>query len=222
MQKVYYDEQRQDSRIEKLLTIAKSKGVCISIADKKKLDNIAGGIRHQGVVAVGKSIGLKGGCLNFVKLLDESLILIVDGIEDPSNLGGCLRNAAAAGADAVVTARNQGCGLTPTALRVSQGGGTSLPVFEESNWGPFLRGLKEQGIWLVGLDEEADEDIYSADLSVPVAMIVGSEGSGLRRLTRLHCDRVVRIPAVESFKSLNVSMAAGIALFEVRRQRAIS
>jgi len=219
VQELYYDGNRQDGRVGNLLTLAKNSGVSTLVADKKKLDRLSGGVRHQGVVAVGKSIGLKSGCIKFVELLDEPLILILDGIEDPSNLGSCLRTGAAAGADAVVLPRNRGCGLTPTALRVSQGGGTSLPIFQEGNWGPFLRALKEQGTWLVGLDEHADEEIYDVDLLGPLAIIAGSEESGLRRLTRRQCDRCVRIPAMSGFRSLNVSMAAGIALFEARRQR---
>lgn len=147
------------------------------------------------------------------------LLLVLDGVQDPQNLGACLRTAAVAGVDGVILPRKKGCPITATVKRVAAGGVSHLSIFEESNWNRVMTTLKNSGLWIVGTDEKAESDIYSTDLVRPVALVLGAEDKGLRRLTRKQCDQVVRIPAVGGIHSLNVSVATGVALFEVLRQR---
>lgn len=198
---------------------AKEKQLVLKESEKTELDRLAGGVRHQGVVAISEATILRTGLIRHLRGIECPLVLMLDAIQDPTNLGSCLRNGAAAGADAIVLPRRKGCGLTPAAARVAAGGATSLAIFEEGNWGPLLKTMKSHGLWLIGLDEHASDDLYTADLSVPLALIVGAENSGLRRLTRQRCDQLVHIPTRDPVASLNVATAAGIAMFESQRQR---
>ncbi|HJP44953.1 MAG TPA: RNA methyltransferase, partial [Arenicellales bacterium] len=147
------------------------------------------------------------------------MLLVLDALQDPRNLGACLRVAAAAAVDAVVLPRREGCGLTPAAIRVAAGGVNHLAMFEVSNWARTLDEIRDRGIWLVGTDEDAVDELHDFDLDRPLALVLGSEASGLRPLTRKHCDALVRIPTVAAQRSLNVAVVAGVALFEARRQR---
>ena len=217
---LYFDADRLDRRMRELLNEARTVGIVPQALTKTRLDQLAGGIRHQGVVALGEAQGPRRGFIRYLKEVEGApLVLVLDGIQDSGNFGGCLRSAAAAGVDAVLTPRNQGCGLTSAAARVAAGGAAIVPVFEEGNWGPLLLAMKGLGVWLIGSDENARDDLYQVDLSGPIGLVVGSEDRGLRRLTRQHCDRLVRIPTIAPIHSLNAATAAGIALFEVRRQR---
>lgn len=154
-------------------------------------------------------------------LAEPPFILILDGVQDPHNLGACLRTAAAAGIHAVVAPRDRSVGLTETARRISSGGAETVPFMQVTNLSRMIKELKEMGIWLVGTAHDADREIYDIDLSGPLAIVMGSEGFGMRRLTREGCDFVARIPMPGKFDNLNVSVAAGVTIFEAVRQRSI-
>jgi 23S rRNA (guanosine2251-2'-O)-methyltransferase len=216
---LYFDRRRIDRRMQILLDSANGKDLLLKPSDKVVLDRLSGGVRHQGIVASGRAVIPRTGLIQFLKEIERPLVLVLDAIQDPTNVGSCLRNGAAAGADAIVIPRHKGCGLTPAALRVAAGGANSLAIFEEGNWGPLLEAMKSRGLWLIGLDEHASNDLYQTDLSVALALVVGREDKGLRQLTRQRCDQLVRIPTHSSLTSLNAGTAAGIALFEAQRQR---
>jgi len=219
-----HDGNRKDQRINQLLSLARSRGVRVRRSDGASLDRLAGTVRHQGVVGLLPHAPAKG-LSEFkewlVQVNQETLILLLDGIEDPRNVGACLRTAAAAGADAVIMPAKSGAGLTPAALRVAQGGIHQLKLFELENWTHVLKKLKAAGIWIIGTSGNADSSLYNFDLSGPLGLVVGSESSGVRQITRKQCDAFVRIPAAGSLPSLNVSVAAGVALFEAIRQRRV-
>ena len=219
-----HDGNRKDQRINQLLSLARSRGVRVRRSDAAALEQLAGTVRHQGVVGLLPHAPAKG-FSEFKEWLgqidQETLILLLDGIEDPRNIGACLRTAAAAGVDAVIMPAKAGAGLTPAALRVAQGGIHQLKLFELENWTHVLKKLKEAGIWIIGTSGDADSSIYDFDLSGPLGLAVGSESSGVRQITRKQCDAFVRIPAAGSLSSLNVSVAAGVALFEAIRQRRV-
>ncbi len=217
-----YDVDRNDLRLKELIKEARLSQVQTRATDKKELDKVTAGVRHQGVVIV-HTAGLTKPSLPLERFLIQlervPLLLVLDGVQDPQNLGACLRTAAAAGVDGVILPRKKGCHITTTVMRVAAGGVSHLSIFEESNWNRVMTTLKNRGLWIVGTDELSEDDIYSTDLVGPVALVLGSEDTGIRRLTRKQCDQVVRIPAVGGIPSLNVSVATGIALFEAVRQR---
>jgi 23S rRNA (guanosine2251-2'-O)-methyltransferase len=160
--------------------------------------------------------------LELIDRLDhQPLLLILDTVQDPHNLGACLRTADAVGVDAVIAPKDRSVGLTDTVSRVACGGAERVPFAQVTNLARLIEHLKKKNIWVIGTDADvaASEDIYTADLSGPIALVMGSEGEGLRRLTRESCDRIVRIPMKGSVESLNVSVAAGICLFEIARRR---
>jgi 23S rRNA (guanosine2251-2'-O)-methyltransferase len=150
------------------------------------------------------------------------LVLVLDGVQDPHNLGACLRTADGAGADAVVVPRDRAAGLTPVVRKVAAGAAETVAFSQVTNLARFLRALKEQGLWVVGTDGGAEQLHTAADLKGPLALVLGAEGAGMRRLTREHCDLVVRLPMLGAVESLNVSVAAGIVLYEALRQRGAS
>jgi 23S rRNA (guanosine2251-2'-O)-methyltransferase len=186
------------------------------------LDRLAGGARHQGVVAdVGGSGVLdEGEARRLVAAADAPLVLLLDGVQDPRNLGACLRTANAAGVDLVVTGRNRTVGLTPATSKVASGAAELQPLVQVANLVRFMEVLKAAGVWLVGLDAEAPETLYARDLRGPTGLVLGAEGEGLRRLTRERCDFLASLPmAPGAVGSLNVAVATGVALYECRRQR---
>ena len=217
-----YDVERNDLRLKELTEQARRSQIQIRASGKKELDKASAGVRHQGVIII-HTTDLAKPSLPLEEYLTQleavPLLLVLDGVQDPQNLGACLRTAAAAGVDGVILPRKKGCDITATVIRVAAGGMSHLSVFEESNWNRVMTTLKNSGLWIVGTDERAENDIYSADLVRPVALVLGAEDKGMRRLTRKQCDHVVRIPAVGGIHSLNVSVATGIALFEALRQR---
>ena len=217
-----YDVERNDLRLKELTEQAGRSQVQIRATGKKELDKVSAGVRHQGVIII-HTTDLAKPPLPLEEYLTQlepvPLLLVLDGVQDPQNLGACLRTAAAAGVDGVILPRKKGCHITATVMRVAAGGISHLSVFEESNWNRVMTTLKNSGLWIVGTDERAENDIYSTDLVRPVALVLGAEDKGMRRLTRKQCDQVVRIPAVGGIDSLNVSVATGIALFEALRQR---
>ena len=219
---VLHDARRNDKRLTRLLTQARQGEVTVRAASREVLDRISEGARHQGVVALlaripaGDNRELRQWIQEVVTM---PMLLVLDALQDPRNLGACLRVAAAAAVDAVVLPRREGCGLTPAAIRVAAGGVNHLAMFEVSNWARTLDEIRDRGIWLVGTDEDAVDELHDFDLDRPLALVLGSEASGLRPLTRKHCDALVRIPTVAAQRSLNVAVVAGVALFETRRQR---
>jgi 23S rRNA (guanosine2251-2'-O)-methyltransferase len=189
-------------------------------ASPDRLDGLAGHGRHQGVVArvseAKRSHSLDD---TLDAVTGPPLLLVLDGIQDPHNLGACLRVADAAGVSAVVAPKDRAVGLNATAAKVASGAAETVPYFPVTNLARTLRELKERNIWIVGTSEDAKEDLFTADFPDAVAWVLGAEGEGMRRLTREHCDYLVRIPMLGAVESLNVSVAAGIVLFESVRRR---
>jgi 23S rRNA (guanosine2251-2'-O)-methyltransferase len=219
------DRTRKGPRRKQLLQQARSAGVTIEESGSDFLDRQAGHAQHQGVVARCRPAPERheGDFAMFLASLPGTpLLLVLDGVQDPHNLGACLRSADAAGAHAVVLPRDNSAPLTPVVRKVASGAAETIPVFRVANLARSLEAMKAAGIWLVGASGEADRDLYEVDLKGPVALVLGAEGSGLRRLTRDSCDFLVRIPMAGTVESLNVSVAAGICLFEAVRQRRAS
>ncbi len=213
---------RDDVRVRELRELAAAHGLAMAAVAPDALDRQTGGAAHQGVVAeVRPSVALnENGLLDrVVAAPSPALVLVLDGVSDPHNLGACLRTADAAGAVAVVAPRDRAAGLTPAVRKVAAGAAETLPFAQVTNLARALRDLKDAGLWIVGTAEDAERPLFDADLRGPTAVVMGSEGRGLRRLTREACDYCVRLPMLGAVLSLNVSVAAGIVLFEALRQR---
>ncbi len=212
----------QGGRLAELRTLATRAGLAVTTADAATLDRMAGGGRHQGVLA---EVAPRSG--DPETQLEEALeatpgpplLLVLDGVQDPHNLGACLRSADAAGVAAVIVPRDRAAGLTPVVRKVAAGAAETVPLVAVVNLSRTLRELRDRGVWLVGTDGAADRSLYDADLKGPLAIVLGSEGEGMRRLTRECCDQLVAIPMAGAVESLNVSVAAGVVLFEAVRQR---
>src|SRR3569832_1451710 len=220
VEEIYIDAGRHDKRMHDLVRAAQEAGVRIIQADDQRLNNIVGTRRHQGVVA-------KAGQLSLARTLDElldaiegpPLLLLLDGVTDPHNLGACLRVADGAGAHAVIAPKDHAAGINATVAKVASGAAETMPYFMVTNLARTLGELKERSIWCVGASDDAPRTLYDADLKVPTAMVLGAEGTGMRQLTRKTCDELVRIPMRGAVESLNVSVAAGVCLCEALRQR---
>jgi 23S rRNA (guanosine2251-2'-O)-methyltransferase len=214
---------RDDARIRDLQERARNVGVRVQSASGEALAKLVGDVVHQGAVASVRP--LKGWdehelLAALARAAGEPLLLVLDGITDPHNLGACLRTADAAGAHAVLIPKDRAAAVDGVVRKVAAGAAEFTPVATVTNLARTLDVLKERGIWVVGTDGEAPQTLYAADLKRPLALVLGAEGVGMRRLTRERCDFLVRIPMAGHVESLNVSVAAGIALFEARRQRA--
>lgn len=220
IEELYVDAARQDARMRDLLRQAGVHGVRVLPVDAKRLDGMATGGHHQGVVA---RIDARHKYVALEDVLDvltePALLLVLDGIQDPHNLGACLRVADAVGAHAVVAPKDKAVGLNATAIKVASGAADTVPYITVTNLARTLRELQERDIWTIGADGEAEKSLYDIDQRGAVAWVLGAEGSGLRRLTRETCDELAKIPMQGSVESLNVSVASGICLFEARRQR---
>ena len=220
VEEIYVDASRHDRRMQELLRAAESAGVRIIQADDQRLGGMVGTRRHQGVVAKAGEMSL---ARNLDELLDAiegpPLLLVLDGVTDPHNLGACLRVADGAGAHAVIAPKDRAVGLNATAAKVASGAAETVPYITVTNLARTLRELKERGIWLIGTTDDAEKSLYQADFSGPAALVMGSEGEGMRRLTRETCDMLVSIPMQGAVESLNVSVASGVCLYEARRQR---
>jgi 23S rRNA (guanosine2251-2'-O)-methyltransferase len=213
---------RDAGRLAEIRTLAQRAGVQVAAADDAVLAKLAEGERHQGVVA--ELLPRAGDPETQLEEALEAagaapLLLVLDGVQDPHNLGACLRSADAAGVAAVIVPRDRAAGLTPVVRKVAAGAAETVPLVPVVNLARTLRDLKERGVWIVGTDDAADKTLYDADLQGPLALVMGSEGEGMRRLTRECCDQLVSIPMAGAVESLNVSVAAGVALFEAVRQR---
>ena len=220
---LFIESGSHNARLKELSETAREAGVKPHARDKAALDRMTGGARHQGAVARYRAPAARTES-ELTALVEaagrEALLLVLDGVTDPHNLGACLRSADAAGVTAVIAPKDKAVGITPTVRTASAGAADRVPFFSVTNLARTLKALKEQGVWLVGLAGDSDDDFYRVDLVGPVALVMGSEGEGMRRLTREACDFVARIPMRGSVESLNVSVSTGVALFEALRQRA--
>jgi len=215
---------RQDTRVEEIVQLARKQGVPVRFEDRGQLDRLANSKDHQGVVALAAARA----AATLEDILAQAngagpgqlgLIVLLDGVEDPHNLGAIIRTTLAAGAHGVVIPERRAAGLTDTVARASAGALAHLPVAKVTNLVRTMEELKEAGYWLVGLDEAGDKNYTEVDYTSPVGIVLGSEGQGLHELTRKRCDFVVSLPTTGPVKSLNVSVAAGVVLFEALRQR---
>lgn len=215
---------RDDARMRGLRELAAARGIRVAHSSTEELDRETGGAAHQGVLAEVRP----SAALNENRLLDllvaaspPLLVLVLDGVSDPHNLGACLRTADAAGANAVVAPRDRAAGLTPVVRKVAAGAAETVPFAQVTNLARSLKDLKAAGLWIAGTAEDGEQELYRADLTGSLAIVMGAEGRGLRRLTRESCDYCMRLPMRGAVASLNVSVAAGIVLFEARRQQAV-
>jgi len=217
---IFIDADRHDARARDLMRHAELQKVKIIPVDAKRLEGMAGGMRHQGVVARVSGTSRHITLDDVLDTLEEpAFLLVLDGIQDPHNLGACLRVADAVGAHAVIAPKDRAVGLTQTAIKVASGAAESVPYITVTNLARTLRELQEREIWVIGTDAEAQEDLYTAQWPEATAWVLGAEGDGMRRLTRETCDQLVTIPMLGSVQSLNVSVASGVCLYEARRRR---
>jgi len=213
---------RQDTRTEEIVQLARKQGVPVRFEDRGQLDRLANSKDHQGVVALAAARGASSleEIIGSAKASQRGLIVLLDGVEDPHNLGAIVRTALAAGAHGVVIPERRAAGLTDTVSRASAGALSHLPVAKVTNLVRSMEELKEAGYWLIGLDEHAEQSYTQVDYNTPVGIVLGGEGQGLHELTRRRCDFLVSLPTTGPVRSLNVSVATGVVLFEVLRQRA--
>ena len=219
---VWVDTQRQDKRLGFLLEQLAQYSITIEKTDRKKLDRFAEGKSHQGIVADVQlpSLQSEGQLKDKIQTLTNlPFFLILDQVQDPHNLGACLRSADAAGVNGIIITKDNASGITPTVCKVASGAAETIPVYQVTNLARCLRWLKTENIWVVGSTGDAKQTIFETDLNIPLALVMGTEGSGMRRLTQEHCDLLVKIPMIGQVESLNVSVAAGIMIYEVLRQR---
>ena len=216
---IFLDETRNDARGKDLAAAAERSGVRLMRVPTKRLDGFYGGGRHQGVVARVEVRDLLKDLDQVLEGVEKPLLLLLDGVTDPHNLGACLRVANAAGAHAVIAPKDRACGITPAVSKVASGAAESTPYLMVTNLARTLAEIKERNIWVVGADERAAKTIFETDLPDSIAWVLGAEGEGMRRLTRESCDMLARIPMKGEVESLNVSVSAGVCLFESLRRR---
>jgi 23S rRNA (guanosine2251-2'-O)-methyltransferase len=219
---IFLDETRHDARIKDIAAVAERAGVTVMRVPTRRLDGFYGGGRHQGVVA---RVEVKSLSHSVDEILENvkgpPLLLLLDGVTDPHNLGACLRVANAAGVHAVIAPKDRAAGISAAVSKVASGAAEATPYIMVTNLARTIDELKEREIWVVGADERAGQSLYQANLPEAIAWVLGAEGEGMRRLTREKCDLVVRIPMAGEVGSLNVSVAAGVCLFESVRRRAM-
>lgn len=220
---LWVEAKRRDQKVREIIGLAREHGVRVHQVARSELDTMVPGVNHQGVVAevaVPAALGEK----DLESLLDKSdtppLLLVLDGVQDPHNLGACLRSADAAGVTAVIAPKDRSVGLTPTVCKVASGAADTVPFIQVTNLARTIRWLQdEHRVWVVGTAGDGETSLYQIDLSGPLALIMGAEEKGIRRLTREACDSLVRLPMAGTVESLNVSVATGICLYEAVRQR---
>jgi 23S rRNA (guanosine2251-2'-O)-methyltransferase len=219
---VYVESTRRDARMRQFLDKAKEAGVRLIEADGLRLARMAGNAGHQGVVAKVQALPSAHSLDDWLDGLTpdaKPLLLVLDGVTDPHNLGACLRVADGAGAHAVIAPKDHAVGINATVAKVASGAAETVPYFMVTNLARTLNELKERSIWIIGTSDDAPHTLYQVDLQVPCALVLGAEGSGMRQLTRKTCDQLVSIPMMGAVESLNVSVASGICLYEALRQR---
>ncbi|GAA0496212.1 MULTISPECIES: 23S rRNA (guanosine(2251)-2'-O)-methyltransferase RlmB [Tatumella] len=220
-QEVYILKGRDDRRLQPLVSALETQGVAVQVTTRQWLDSKAEGAVHQGIVALVKPGRQyqEGDLPDLLEKTEQPFLLILDGVTDPHNLGACLRSADAAGVHAVIVPKDRSASLNATAKKVACGAAETVPLIRVTNLARTMRLLQEYHIWIVGTAGEADHTLYQSKMTGPMALVMGAEGEGMRRLTREHCDELISIPMAGSVSSLNVSVATGICLFEAVRQR---
>ena len=219
---IWVDRLRRDKRLTNVAVRLKELGLVLDSVDKKDLDKLCDSRNHQGIVIELDLPGeLTEGELDqaIAKGSEKTLLLVLDCVQDPHNLGACLRTADAVGAHGIVITKDKSVGITPTVYKIASGAAESVPVYRVTNMARALKRLKDKGIWVIGAAGEAQLDLYATDMTGPVAVVIGAEATGLRRLTREQCDLLVKLPMLGQVQSLNLSVAAGVVLYEVIRQR---
>lgn len=220
VREIHVDATRRDQRMKQFLAKVEEAGMRAIDSDDERLQQMAGTHRHQGVVARVDAVQLARSLDDLLDSLAEPpLLLVLDGVTDPHNLGACLRVADGAGAHAVIAPKDHAVGINATVAKVASGAAETVPYFMVTNLARTLNELKERSIWIIGTSDSADKTIYQADLKGPVALVLGAEGEGMRQLTAKTCDERVSIPMRGAVESLNVSVASGICLYEAVRQR---
>ena len=218
---VFLNDDISNKRFNKLIDLIQQHQISLTKVSRNKIEQITGTSKNQGIVAAVKQpkhLDSKA-ALNFIKKIRTPLILILDGLQDPRNFGACLRTANASGVDLVVTPRSRAVINTPVVSKVSAGASALIPIAKIPNLVRFMKELKQLGIWIFGTSDQADLNYWETDYTCPMAIIVGSEGKGMRALTAKHCDYLISIPMTGQIESLNVSVATGVCLYEVVRQR---
>jgi 23S rRNA (guanosine2251-2'-O)-methyltransferase len=207
VKELYLDASREDRRAQELLKTAEARGARVMRVDEKRLDGLTHHARHQGVAALIEMARLPAHIEDVLDTLEEPpLLLVLDGVTDPHNLGACLRVADAMGVHAVIAPKDRAVGVNATVSKVASGAAETVPYIAVTNLARAMRELKDRGVWLVGADERAEQDLYAKRLEGPLAWVFGAEGEGMRRLTREHCDELVRIPMLGAVESLNISV----------------
>lgn len=212
---------RDDQRMTKVVNAARRNGISVAFVGKKALDDKAIGESHQGIIANARAAKVKNEAdLDIILANNEQpFLLILDGVTDPHNLGACIRSADAAGVHAVVVPKDKSASLTPVVRKVACGAAETMPLIQVTNLARTMREIQQKGVWIIGTAGEATSALFETKLAGPIAIVMGAEGKGMRRLTREHCDELVSLPMAGSVSSLNVSVTTGICLFEVVRQR---
>ncbi|MCC2608148.1 23S rRNA (guanosine(2251)-2'-O)-methyltransferase RlmB [Planctobacterium marinum] len=218
---LYVLKGRDDDKLRNIINQARRFGIAVQFCQRKVLDDKVNGEQHQGIVAKAKPGRVldEKDLADIIASEDNPFILVLDGVTDPHNLGACLRSADAAGVHAMVVPKDKSAYLTPTARKVACGAAETTPLIQVTNLARTLRQLQESGVWVIGTAGEAKQLIYDVKLSGPMALVMGAEGKGMRRLTREVCDELIKLPMAGSVSSLNVSVATGVCLYEIVRQR---
>ena len=217
---LHVESNRRDARMRSFVDRAREANIKIVETDGERLDKLAGTSRHQGVVARVEVVAMPHSLDEVVESIEgPPLLLVLDGVTDPHNLGACLRVADGAGAHAIVAPKDHAVGVNATVAKVASGAAETVPYIMVTNLARTLNELKDFDIRVIGTSDDAEQDLYDLDLTGPIAFVLGSEGDGMRQLTRKTCDQLVRIPMAGAVESLNVSVAAGVCLFEALRQR---
>ena len=217
---LHVESNRRDARMRSFVDRARESNIKIVETDGERLDKLAGTSRHQGVVARVEVVAMPHSLDEVVESIEgPPLLLVLDGVTDPHNLGACLRVADGAGAHAIVAPKDHAVGVNATVAKVASGAAETVPYIMVTNLARTLNELKDFDIRVIGTSDDAEQDLYDLDLTGPIAFVLGSEGDGMRQLTRKTCDQLVRIPMAGAVESLNVSVAAGVCLFEALRQR---
>ncbi len=219
IERVCVERGQKNHRIQDIIDLARQHGVRIAFENRSWMDRKAEGARHQGILCYAAAMGTWDSEDILTQAKSPGLLVVMDGIEDPRNLGAVLRSAEAAGADGVLFPKHRSTNLSATVVKASAGAASHIKVARVPNIAQLIESLKKRGYWTAGLDAAADKPIWDADLTVPTALILGSEGSGLHRLVRERCDFLFSLPILGKVGSYNVSVAAGMALYEVLRQR---
>ena len=217
---IHVDATRRDQRMRQFVDRARDTGARLIDSDDERLQKLCGTHRHQGVVARVEVIAVSNSLDDTLDAIEGvPLLLVLDGITDPHNLGACLRVADGAGAHAVIAPKDHAVGVNATVAKVASGAADTVPYFMVTNLARTLNELKERDIRIIGTSDDAQQSLYDLDLSGPVAIVLGAEGSGMRQLTSKTCDELVRLPMAGAVESLNVSVASGVCLYEAVRQR---